>query len=390
MSGRDGDGQGTPAKLLTRAFVLVALAHFFHAMSIDLYLHLPGYLASLGASEVRIGVVFGMGFASAIAARPLMGRIMDRRGRRPVVLAGGLLTTAASALYPLLDDVGTGMVGVRLLHGLGMAMLFAALFAIAADIVPPARRIQGIAIFGISGMLPMGLAGLLGDRLLQAGSYLPVFVAATAFASGGLLLSLLLAEPPKDGAAEPPRGVLAAAREPALLPVWFVGLAFATSLAADFTFMKTFVLERGVGSVGLFFATYSGAAVALRLFFGGLPDRFGAKRVLLPSMLCLALGLALVARATTAAEIGVAGVLAGLGHGFAFPILLGLVVARSRPSERGAGLALFTALFDAGMMVGGPAFGVIVKLAGYEAMFTSAAALCVVGAAGFAYADRGR
>lgn len=377
-------------RLLTRAFVLVSMAHFLHAMSIDLYLHLPGYLASLGASEVSIGLVFGAGFASAIAARPIMGRIMDRRGRRPVVIGGGLLTVLASALYPLVHDVGLSMVAVRLLHGIGMAMLFAALFAIAADIVPASRRIQGIALFGISGMLPMGLSGLLGDRILQLGTYAQLFLVATGFAAGGLVLSLWLTEPPKDPSAEPPRGIWAAAREPALLPVWLGGLAFATSLAAQFTFMKTFVLERGVGSVGLFFASYSIAAVLLRLTLGGLPDRVGAKRVLIPSMLCLAVGLGLVARASTGFEIGVAGVFAGLGHGFVFPILVGLVVVRSRSSERGAALALFTALFDAGMMVGGPVFGAVAHAAGYGAMFGSAAALVVLGAAVFLYADRGR
>src|SRR5690606_20542795 len=66
------------APLLTPAFGLCALANFTQSLAFNLYLHLPGFLHGLGASEVQIGLLFGATAAAAIAVRPLLARAIDR------------------------------------------------------------------------------------------------------------------------------------------------------------------------------------------------------------------------------------------------------------------------------------------------------------------------
>ena len=95
-----------------------------------------------------------------------------------------------------------------------------------------------------------------------------------------------------------------------------------------------------------------------------------------------------LAQAGSATDVLVAGALCGAGHGYAFPIMYGMVVGRAREAERGAAMATYTAMFDVGLLVGGPAFGAIIGLAGYRTMFLAAAGLVVVGAAGYAWWDR--
>src|SRR5690349_2484074 len=85
--------------LLTRVFLLVFAAHFLHALSFNLYLHLPGFLSGLGADEVTIGVLTGATAATGIAFRPFLGRVLDLRGRRLVILCGGVLNAVVCALY---------------------------------------------------------------------------------------------------------------------------------------------------------------------------------------------------------------------------------------------------------------------------------------------------
>ncbi|HKE17757.1 MAG TPA: MFS transporter [Kofleriaceae bacterium] len=376
-------------RLLTAAFALASLSNFLHSLSFNLYLHLSGFLAQLGASEVEIGVIFGVTAATAIAVRPAMGRAMDTRGIRLVIVAGGALNTLVCALYTTVTALGPLLYAVRIVHGVAEAMLFASLFAFAAEIVPPARRIEGIALFGASGMLPVGLGGLLGDLLLHGGSYGPLFTVSFAFALVALLLSLPLRDPPRDPG-PPPRGIAAALFQRDLVPLWLSGAAFATALAAHFTFLKTFVLASGTGSVGLFFSAYSGAAIALRVGCGKLPERVGPKRALYPAMVSMFVGQCVLAVASGSASVAVAGVLCGLGHGFAFPILLALVVTRARPTERGAALAIYTALFDAGILAGGPLLGAVIAAAGYRAMFFTAAGLVATAAAVLAVLDRAR
>jgi MFS family permease len=382
-------GEAAPPRepLVTQPFVLAFAAHFLHSLAFYIYLHLAGFLRGLGADELGIGVLSGVTAATAIAFRPWVGRSMDVRGRRGVILVGGVLHVVACALYLGVDRIGPLLVGARVLEGLSEAILFSALFAYAADIVPASRRIEGIALFGVSGMLPMALAALLGDAVLLRGTYTQLFGAALVLSFVALLLSVPLTDRRAADAPETRRSFWAGARQADLLPLWFVGTVFAAAIASYFTFLKTYVLSAGLGSVSPFFATYSVVAVGLRVSLGRLPDRFGPKRVLFPALGLLGVALALLGRSHAPSDLAVAGALAGIGHGYAFPILVGLVVGRARPSERGSALAVYTALFDVGTLLGAPVLGAVAKHGGYSTMFGAACGLTVVGAAVFGWWD---
>lgn len=378
--------------LWTRAFLLAWVANFLHTTGFHVYLHLPGWVDGRGAGEILIGVVIAAMSVAAIASRPMIGRIMDTRGRRLVMIVGGVLHVLAPMLYLLVDglpdDSWGAVIGVRLVHGVAQAAMFSVLFTIAADMIPASRRAEGIALFGISGMIPIAVGGLLGDAVIVDGDYRSLFWITSACAGLGLLCSLGLPETRRGG---PSRSFFAAALAPELRPLWFVGTAFAMGLAAYFVFLKTYLIEAPeLGTMGMFFTTYAIAAVLLRVLFGWVPQRYGMVRVLIPSMLLGASGLWLLAVADSPAYLILAAVSCGIGHGFAFPIVSALVVTRARPEERGSAIALFTALFDLGLLLGGPSFGIAVKLAGYRWTFALAGALVVLATAIFVVWDRRR
>ena len=175
-------------RLLNRPLVLCSIASLAHGISFNLFLHLPGFLNELGASDVQIGFIFGITGASAILARPPIGRAMDTRGRRGVILVGNALNIVVCALFLTVDSIGPWIYAIRVLHGIAEAMLFTALFTYAADWVPASRRTQGLALFGVSGMLSMSLGGLIGDLLLARFDYEAVFVAALVCAVPGVIL----------------------------------------------------------------------------------------------------------------------------------------------------------------------------------------------------------
>lgn len=384
---------GTMARptLLSRAFVLGFAANFAHSLAFHSYVHLGGRLEQLGATELEIGIVMATMAAAAIAARPWVGAVMDTRGRRGVLLVGSILNVVASLAYLAIDELGPFVYLVRTVHGLAEAMLFSVLFTMAADIVPIARRTEGIALFGVSGMLPLSLAGWLGDVVLRRGSYDDLFVITAIAAAVGLLAGVWLPDsrPDPSEASEPARGFFRAIADHPLRPLWLVGFAFALAVGSYFTFLKTYVLSpEGSGTVGSFFGPYTIAAIALRVFFGTLPDRFGARTMLIPAVACTGIGACVLAGASTELAVVVAGVLCGIGHGYAFPILSSLVVTRARPSERGTALASFTALFDLGIVVGGPLLGLVLQLTNYTTMFATAGALAFAGLVAFALWDR--
>ncbi len=377
--------------LLTTPFVLCFIACFVQALAFHMYLHLPGFLSQLGADEFLIGVVTASASLAAILGRPIMGRAMDLRGRRFVILTGGVLNVIALGLYLSVTQMGPWVFVVRIAQGIAAAMLFSAFFTFAADTVPISRRTEGIGLFGISGMLPIGLGPTLGDWILARGSFQDFFAASMGLAFISLLLSLPIRDRTRHEVHElPSRSFGATAIQPNLMPLWFIGSVFSTSTAGAIIFLKTYVSESGLGTIGTYFQFYSMSAIALRLFLGWLPDRIGQKRVFLPSLVILGIGLFLIGRADSSFDLAVAGTLCGLGHGYAIPILNSLIVSRARDSERGAAMSIGTALFDVGFLIGGPLLGLIIRHAGYVAMYNFVACLAILGTLVFAFWDRHR
>jgi len=126
-------------------------------------------------------------------------------------------------------------------------------------------------------------------------------------------VSLALKESRRDAPA-PERGAFfATVGRPTLRPLWFIGLGFALTIAAYFTFVKTFVIDAGIGSVGSFFTAYTLVAIVLRLGLGWVPDRIGLRRALVPAMAAVTCALVVLATATTDTDVIVAGILARLG-----------------------------------------------------------------------------
>jgi MFS family permease len=280
---------------------------------------------------------------------------------------------------------------VRVIEGVSATMLYVALFTYAADLVPPARRTQGLAVFGASGLLPMGVSGVLGDVILAAASYRTIFLTALAFGVLGLLAGWLLEEPAAPLARAPvpsARPARAALLKRDLLPIWIASFAFFFSMAAVLTFLKTYVLSVGHGSVGGFFSAYAGVALVLRLGLGWIPDRVGLRRMVLPSMASYALGLGLLALARSGEEVLLAGLLCGIGHSYAYPVFFSLVVARANPGERGSAMAIYASVDWGAILISGPLLGLAIERGGYSAAFGALCAVLALGTVAFYALDR--
>jgi len=360
-------------RLFTRPFVLVSVANFSSGMAYALFLHFSGYLAGLGASDTQIGFIYGATAVASIAMRPLLGTVMDRHGRRPVILIGNALNVVFILLYLTVSAIGPWVYVVRIGHGVAEAMLFSALFTYGTDVIPASRRTEGIALFGVSGLLPIGVAGIVGDVVLSIAGFRELFLTAAGFAFVTLALSLPLPERrPELKPGDSPQGFWKIVATRNLLPVWWMIGSFSTVLTAYFVFIRRYVDDTGIGSVGLFFSTYVAVAILERIFLGWLPDRVGRMRVLYPSLAALVAGFLVLAGAGSWVGVAIAGALCGAGHGFTLPILTAMLVDRAPDTDRGSAMSFFTALFDVGTLIGGPILGVIIDKGGWGPMYVTA------------------
>src|SRR5690348_9033635 len=120
---------------------------------------LPYYAQHLGAGGLGIGVLFGIYSGMQFLATAVLGKVSDRVGRRPILLAtivmnvAGCLLFAASHTYLVLFLA-------RVFSGFGGGNISAAQ-AYVADITTPAERSRGMGIIGAA----FGIGFVLGPAI---------------------------------------------------------------------------------------------------------------------------------------------------------------------------------------------------------------------------------
>ena len=362
-------------------------AAMLQEVSFVLLVHFPGYLEGLGATESLIGILYAAAAVLGLAFRPGLGRILDLTHRRTVLLVTGLfnavvvLTLAATSVW------GPLLWGLFLTQRVLQIALFTTMLTYAADSLPVEHRTQGLAIFGLSGLLPIALGGVAGDVVIDAYGFEALFVLASMASVVSWLLVWRLPVLPVLGR-RPRRGFWVSLAQRNLLPLWWVTLFFSIGLETLFTFTRTYVDERQIGSTGLFFGVYGLSAAAMRVFGGRYYDRVPQRQFVVGALVSYGLSLAVLALAVSVPWLVAAAVFAGVAHGAVFPILTSQVVARARTAERGSAMAIFTSIFDIALLLAAPAVGFLIDGFNYKVAFGCVAIALGVGAVVYGIWDR--
>ena len=359
----------------------------FEEMAFALFIHFPGYLSGLGATEGLIGVLYAASGVIGLSLRPALGRILDRTHRRTVILATGAMNATAIVLLVTTSVWGPWLWALFLLQRIMQLALFTTMLTYGADSIPVKTRTQGLAIFGLSGLIPIGVSGYLGDVVIASAGFDGLFWLAAALSASSFAVVWSLPALPVRGS-QPRRSFWAAMAQRDLLPLWFATLMFSLGLETLFTFTRTYVDARQVGSAGAFFGVYGIVAAATRLLGGRLYDRIPHRPLLVSSIAVYGAGLGVMAVAGTIEALLLAAVATGSAHGAAFPLLSSEVVNRARISERGSAMSVFTSIFDIALLLGAPAVGFIIEGFDYLVAFSVTAVALAAGAIFYGFWDR--
>lgn len=338
----------------------------------------PLFVRSLGGTETTVGLLVGTGAAASVLCRPFVGGLLDRVSRRRTLLWGQVVNLLSFLPFLWIATVGPALYLAAIVHWVVWGYLFAAYFTYAADLAPPSRRGEGLAIFGMFGILTNGLGPTLGEWVIDRGGFPGFFVVATAFAAASLALTCFVRAAPPPGnpvgrSVAKDLAVLLQRGGGGPLRVFGAMALFGAGINAAWYFLPLFGHTIGIERVAPFFLAYSATSVALRLFGRRLPDRLGPHRVALPFLGVFGLGLLSVCALPTPGVIVLAGMACGAGHGALWPVLQTLALDRAAAGMAGATVALSTAALDVGGVVGNPVFGWVAETSGYRPMFTLAA-----------------
>lgn len=362
-------------------------AALLQELSFALLIHLPGYLSELGATEGLIGVLYASSAVLSLLFRPWLGRILDLTRRRTVLLVSAVVNMAVIIGLTTTSEWGPYLWALFLVQRTIQIALFTTMLTYGADSIPLERRTQGLAIFGLSGLVPIALGGYVGDVLIANIGFDGLFYGAATVSVASWLIVWTLPVLPVRGH-QPRRSFWAAFAQRNLLPLWFATLLFSIGLESLFTFTRTFVDERQVGSAGMFFAIYGITAAITRIAGGQMYDRIPHRPLLVGAIAAYGCGLVFMGIAQSVPLLALAGVTTGTAHGAAFPLLSSEVVNRARVNERGSAMATFTSIFDIALLAGAPAVGFVIEGFDYLVAFPALGVALVLGAVAYRLWDR--
>lgn len=302
---------------------------------------LPFYAERYGATPLEVGALVSAFALASMATAPLWGRLADRRGRRPALLLGLVVSAAGYLLFGLAQSLELLLLA-RLVHGVGGGTV-PVVFAYIADSVTGERRAEGIgwvtAVTSSAAMIGPAVGGLAGQlHPAGAGAVAAAFsLAAAVFARFWLPES----RPRKEGeqAEETRYSILAAVGRVAVQPlrplnllIWIyaagqIGMAGMTAIIGLYLRRRFGVDE---SSIGLFFFYLGGLSIAFRVFaLGPAVRRFGEVRVLRAGAVSFGVGLIAIPFATGLWTLGAAIFLVPLGTSLLFPCTTSQVSKRA-------------------------------------------------------------
>jgi DHA1 family tetracycline resistance protein-like MFS transporter len=347
---------------------------------------LPYYAKSLNTSPATLGFLLAAYPAFQFVFSPIWGRLSDRVGRKPVMLATILGSVGALTLLGLSDSL-LGLFAGRILGGIFGANISVAT-AYVADVTREEERTRWMgmvgACYGIGFVLGPALGGLLAPNLdgswpasvvfgatLSAyiepfGYGIPMLLAAVMAAINFVFASGVLAEPNRHASRDPSAGRLEVLRNPAVRRLCTINLIFSLAVTQLESVFAYFMIDRfRFDAMNVAFILV-GMAILMVGIQGGairhLAASFGERKLSLAGFALMGVSLLAVPFMPTVGWILVPLALSAIGRGIGQPPILSLVSMTASPSERGSVMGTFQSSASLARVLGPTAAGSLYAL----------------------------
>lgn len=323
---------------------------------------LPFYVQSMGGSAEIVGLLLGTFALTQTVATPILGRLSDRYGRRPIILASLFGNGVAMLIFALAAErAWLPLLFVsRILAGTTAGNL-AACQAAVADVTSGAERAAGMGRVGAGIGLGLVIGPVLGSAIGRLHPNAPLLAAALlAFvdlAGVYFLMPETRRQTAPAAAGGPPhrslRHVLAEAPILAIMGIYFLTFICMTNVQVSLALLADARLGWTQTEVGHLFGLYGLMALAVQGgAIGKISRRFPAVNVLVGGTVAIGLGMAAIAAARSPAPLVIGVALAGLGAGLVNPMLASLASQHAGAAQQGTILGFAQSAGGAARTVG--------------------------------------
>ncbi len=374
-----------PQSLLTGQVVwflicaVVSMTSFFLLLSV-----VPLYASGGDESSVAAGLTTGAMMLTTVVAEFFTAGFLVRFGYRRGLAAGILLLGAPPLLLPLSDALPLILL-VSLVRGVGLAITVVAGTSLAAALSPEGRRGEMLGVYGLGVSVPAIVALPAGVWLSEEIGFTAVFLLSAVFVPVALLACARFDAPHPES--EPgSHNLLVALRWPGIASQTIIFTTTTIAAGVFVTFLPLAVDGDSSKIAALGLLAQSATAAVSRWAIGRAADRYGAGRLLVPTMAITALGAACLIAVHSSAAVILGMALFGVGYGGAQSVTLMLMFERAPSNEIDRVSSVWNLAFDGGLGIGAVVFGYFTAATGYPWGFAGIT-LVLLAAVGFSVVD---
>ncbi|HWQ11431.1 MAG TPA: MFS transporter [Roseiflexaceae bacterium] len=335
-------------------------------LGVTLLIPVAAYIVrEYSTDALAVGLLAVIYSAAQFLAAPVLGRLSDRYGRRPVLL----LCLLGSAFGYVLFGIGGALWILflsRLIDGITGGNLSVAQ-AYIADVTPPEERARNYALIGAAFGLGFILGPVLGGTLSQISLSAPAYAAGALSLASAIVGFFVLPEslPPEKRStaqlsladANPLAAIAGIARLPGLGPLLLASAAFNLAFSGMVSNIAVFLIERFAvrpPDIALLLTVTGVVNVVMQ---GGvvrrIAPRFGERALALAGLATLAVAYLGMAFAPALWVFYPLTILSAIGNALTIPTLTALIANQVSPQDQGR-VAGVSAAIGSLMNVAGP------------------------------------
>ena len=376
-------------RLVTPSYCLILAANFLLYFGFWLLTPiLPFYLSEIfHASNASIGFVLSCYTISSLCIRPFSGYLLDTFARKPLYLFAYFVFTMIFAGY-MVAGLLTLFILLRIIHGISFGMVTVGGNTIVIDIMPSARRGEGLGYYGLANNLAMSIGPMFGLFLHNGGvSYITIFSYSLGSCILGFLAACLVKTTYKPSikreAISLDRFILIKG-----LPAGLSLLLLSIPYGMTTNYVAMYAKQIGITAETGFFFTLMAIGMAIsRLFSGRLVDKGKITQIILAGLylVCLCY-FSLTAcgwlinwnKDFVTVLFFTISLLLGIGFGTMFPAYNTLFVNLAPNNQRGTATSTYLTSWDTGIGIGMLSGGYIAEIATFKIAYLFGATLTVI------------
>lgn len=350
-------------KLCTSNLILFTGFHMLNAT-------FPFFIVSLGGDEAIAGLAAGLFAVFCVMTRPIVGWLLDNKGRRIVLLVGVFGMLVMPIIYSIYMPLYL-IIFFRMCHGLVWSFSSTSINTVVCDNIPPSRFVEGMGYFGLTNAMANAIAPALGLALMYNYGFRTLFSSNIIIIILAFILMFTLSIPPLP--ANRKKASLINSFSTVLnkdaLPASATLLFFLLPHGAVLNFVAMYAVNSGLGQGGIFFTCMAATTALVRLFVGHFADQRGISLLFYFSLTCQIIALLLLSFYPHFVSYVLAALLWGIGFGIMMPAMQAMAMRSVALERRGSASSTLLASLDIGLGLGAIIGGKLIKSLGYNSMF---------------------